>query len=30
MSHDPTVKGLGAPPRQFDGSGLRFLIVHAR
>ncbi|GAA5986335.1 hypothetical protein JCM10908_003708 [Rhodotorula pacifica] len=30
MSRDPTVKGLGAPPEQFDGSGLRFLIVHAR
>ncbi|KWU47620.1 putative 6,7-dimethyl-8-ribityllumazine synthase [Rhodotorula sp. JG-1b] len=30
MSHDPTVKGLGAPPEHFDGSGLRFLIVHAR
>ncbi|GAA6023915.1 hypothetical protein JCM10207_009273 [Rhodosporidiobolus poonsookiae] len=29
-THDPTVKGLGAPPEQFDGKDLRFLIVHAR
>ncbi|GAA6060659.1 hypothetical protein JCM10212_001215 [Sporobolomyces blumeae] len=27
---DATIKGLGAPPEQFDGSAHRFLIVHAR
>ncbi|GAA6017270.1 hypothetical protein JCM11491_000612 [Sporobolomyces phaffii] len=27
---DHTIKGLGAPPEQFDGSPHRFLIVHAR
>ncbi|GAA5985859.1 hypothetical protein JCM11641_005323 [Rhodosporidiobolus odoratus] len=30
MAHDPTVKGLGAPPEQFNGSDQRILIVHAR
>lgn len=27
---DHTIKGLGAPPEQFDGSPHRYLIVHAR
>ncbi|GAA5882891.1 hypothetical protein JCM16303_006631 [Sporobolomyces ruberrimus] len=27
---DTTIKGLGAPPENFDGSPHRFLIVHAR
>lgn len=27
---DKTVKGLGAPPEEFDGSDSRILIVHAR
>lgn len=27
---DATIKGLGAPPKQYDGSNQRILIVHAR
>ncbi|ORY24775.1 6,7-dimethyl-8-ribityllumazine synthase [Naematelia encephala] len=27
---DPTIKGLGAPPKTYDGSSLRVAIVHAR
>jgi len=27
---DPTVKGLGAPPKTYDGSPFRIAIVHAR
>lgn len=27
---DKTVKGLGAPPKQHDGSPFRIAIVHAR
>ena len=27
---DPTIKGLGAAPRSYDGSSYRIAIVHAR
>ena len=27
---DPTIKGLGAPPKSYDGSPFRVAIVHAR